>query len=133
MVKVKKMDSLGAAELLRRASEFDFPRTFAEYQRVMKRTLDAHVRMLIAEFHQKPAAKRIEKTAPAPAIRFRAGENCVRTQRERRGMRQAELARRAGLNTGYVYHIESGRSPGSIDAMTKIAKALNVRLSDLAS
>jgi transcriptional regulator with XRE-family HTH domain len=44
----------------------------------------------------------------------------------------AALARLCGVAQSYISEIETGRKPGSFEAMAKIARALSVSLDDLA-
>jgi transcriptional regulator with XRE-family HTH domain len=39
---------------------------------------------------------------------------------------------RTGVSTAYLSQIETGRKPGSFDAMAKLARALGVAMEDLA-
>lgn len=61
-----------------------------------------------------------------------AGEEPVRVYRKHRGMTVALLAEQTGLSRPYISEIETGKKTGSFDAMTRIARALNVSLDDLA-
>ncbi|HEX6144882.1 MAG TPA: helix-turn-helix transcriptional regulator [Geminicoccaceae bacterium] len=63
--------------------------------------------------------------------RLMAGEVPVRVWREHRGLSARALASRAGVSTGYLSQIETGKKPGSFDAMAKLARALGVHLEDL--
>jgi DNA-binding XRE family transcriptional regulator len=51
--------------------------------------------------------------------------------REHRGLTQRALAEKAGVQQGYLSEIESGKKPGSVDALAKIARALDVQIDDL--
>lgn len=64
--------------------------------------------------------------------RLASGEHPVRVWREHRGMTGMALAESAGVPQSYISEIETGRKPGSFDAMTRIARALSVNLDDLA-
>ena len=50
--------------------------------------------------------------------------------RKKKGLTQEELAEKAGLHRAYFWDIENGRNI-SIKTAYKIARALNVKLSDL--
>lgn len=65
------------------------------------------------------------------ARRLLAGENPVRVWREKRSLSQRALAASAGVTPSYLAEIETGRKPGSVDAMGKLARALGVRIDDL--
>lgn len=64
--------------------------------------------------------------------RLAAGESPVKVWREHRGMTAKALAAAAGINAAYLSEIETGKKPGSFDAMAKLAKALGISLDDLA-
>ena len=63
--------------------------------------------------------------------RLMAGEVPVRVWREHRGLSARALAARAGISAAYLSQIETGKKPGSFDAMAKLARALNVDMEDL--
>jgi DNA-binding XRE family transcriptional regulator len=65
-------------------------------------------------------------------LRLLSGENKLRVWREHRGLSAKELAAQAGVSPSYLSEIESGRKPGSLEAMAKLAKALKLSLDDLA-
>jgi len=76
--------------------------------------------------------KALQNYLPAELVeRLIAGENPVRIWREHRGLSARALAETAGLTPSYVSEIETGRKPGSLNAMAKIARALGVSLEDL--
>ncbi len=55
------------------------------------------------------------------------GATPVQAWREHRGMRfVTDLARATGISAAYLRDIEAGRKPGSVSALKKIAKALDV-------
>lgn len=60
------------------------------------------------------------------ARRIGAGENPLKVIREYRGLRQAELAEKAGISAIYVSQIETGRRDGSLKTVSALARALNV-------
>jgi transcriptional regulator with XRE-family HTH domain len=55
----------------------------------------------------------------------------IRRIRKERNMSQEELAFKAGLNRAYVGYIERGERKPSVDTLSKLAKALKVKLSEL--
>ena len=55
----------------------------------------------------------------------------VRVWREHRGLSGRALAARAGISAAYLRQIETGKKPGSFDAMAKLARALDVDMEDL--
>jgi ribosome-binding protein aMBF1 (putative translation factor) len=66
------------------------------------------------------------------AERLLDGEYPVMVLREHRGFSLHALAETAGLSPSDLSDIESGKKPGSIDAMERIAGALGVSLDLLA-
>jgi len=50
----------------------------------------------------------------------------LRTARENRGLNQAELGTRAGLQTSAISHFETGRRAPSFENLKKLADALGV-------
>jgi DNA-binding XRE family transcriptional regulator len=61
----------------------------------------------------------------------RAGKSLVPVWREYRGMTQTTLADASGVNRVYLSEIESGKKPGSVEALKRIAEALRIGLDDL--
>lgn len=55
----------------------------------------------------------------------------IRAARMAQGWQQAELAYRAGLNSSYVSHIETGQTKLSLPTIVKIANALSVSVDAL--
>lgn len=64
--------------------------------------------------------------------RLLAGESPLKVWREHRGLSQAELARRTGVNRVQIVDIEAGRKAGSIATLKSLAQALGLALDDLA-
>lgn len=57
----------------------------------------------------------------------------IRDIRLKRGVTQEELAHRADLDYSYVNQIENGKRNPSLDAISRIARALGVSIQDLVS
>jgi transcriptional regulator with XRE-family HTH domain len=55
----------------------------------------------------------------------------LRQLREERGFSQEQLAERADLNRSYVGEVERGRAVPSIVTVSKLAGALDIRLSSM--
>ena len=55
----------------------------------------------------------------------------IRQARIARGWQQAELAYRAGLNSSYISHIETGQTKLALPTIVKIANALSVSVDEL--
>ena len=66
------------------------------------------------------------------ANRLLNGENALRVYRDLRGITQAALAEKAGVNRVTVAEIETGRKRGSVATLRAWAGALSVSLDDLA-
>ena len=63
--------------------------------------------------------------------RIADGEHPIRVWREYRDMKAGELATAAGIAKSYLSSIETGKKPGSVSAMRRIAIALDVTIDDL--
>jgi DNA-binding XRE family transcriptional regulator len=73
-----------------------------------------------------------EETWPhALVVELCETDSRIRTYRIYRQMTIDELAEAAGIPTSELADIESGKTTGSIDAMTRIAAALRIDLDDL--
>ncbi|QEW23994.1 anaerobic benzoate catabolism transcriptional regulator (plasmid) [Marinibacterium anthonyi] len=74
-----------------------------------------------------------EELVPAEYVnRLLNGENALRVYRDLRGLTQAALAAKAGVNRVTVTEIETGRKQGSVTTLRALASALDVTLDDLA-
>ena len=65
------------------------------------------------------------------AERVAAGVHPVRVWREYRGMTASSLATESGIAQSYLSDIETGKKPGSIKALKRIATALGIAVDDL--
>ena len=65
------------------------------------------------------------------AERIAAGVHPVRVWREYRGMTASNLATQSGIVQSYLSDIETGKKPGSIKALKRIATALGIAVDDL--
>jgi DNA-binding Xre family transcriptional regulator len=103
----------------------------ADYQALLEALEDAADIALLRE--AEAAVQRGEsELMPIEMIeRLLAGESPVRVWRAHRGMSAHELARRAKLAPSYLSEIETGKKPGSFDAMARLARALGVAMEDL--
>ena len=63
--------------------------------------------------------------------RLADGEHPVRVWREHRGLKASELAASAGVAASYLSDIEKGKKSGSVNALKRLAAALNVTVDDL--
>ena len=60
-------------------------------------------------------------------------ESPVRVWREKRGLTQRALAEQAEISPSYLAEIETGRKPGSADALRRLARVLGVPMENLVS
>ena len=92
---------------------------------------------MLADIQAYDAAKsRNEEIFPAElgvklSEAARAGKSLVPVWREYREMTQTALAEASGVNRVYLSEIESGKKPGSVEALKRIAEALRIGLDDL--
>jgi len=77
------------------------------------------------------AAGEDEAIPAAFANRLLDGESPLRVWRAVRGLTQAALAEKAGVNRVQIAEIETGRKTGSVATLGKLARALGVSLDDL--
>jgi transcriptional regulator with XRE-family HTH domain len=66
----------------------------------------------------------------APKHRRVLGKN-IRVRRTRIGITQEKLAEKADLNPAYVSEVERGQENISVDALMRVATALNLTVHDL--
>ena len=55
----------------------------------------------------------------------------LREARERKGLSQAQLAKRVGVSQGLIWQIERGLKTPGVGVLTRIAKELNLSLDEL--
>jgi hypothetical protein len=107
-----------------------------DWVRVLAALEDAEDRSAIAQRRAlerslgKDVARRLYLTG-AEAVRLLDGESPVKIWREKRGLSQRALATEAKIGGGYLAEIETGRKPGSDDAIRKLSVALQVPPEDL--
>lgn len=65
------------------------------------------------------------------ATRLLDGESPIKLWRRKRGLSQRALARAAGMQPGYLAEIETGRKPGSANALDRLSTVLRVTVEDL--
>ena len=111
--------------------------TRAEYEALLRRLEDAEdsaaTDRLEARIEKEGFAAATADYLPVELVeRLVAGEHPIRVWRAQRGLTREALAAAAGMAPSYLTEIETGRKPGSFDAMVKLATALRVSLDDLA-
>ena len=77
------------------------------------------------------AAGRDDGLPAALYRRLRAGEHPIRVWRAHRKISLNALAERASVARAYLSEIETGKKPGSVAALQRIARALRVGIDDL--
>jgi ribosome-binding protein aMBF1 (putative translation factor) len=103
----------------------------ADYEALVREADDAADAAQIREAEARVAAGEDEYVPIEITRRLMAGEVPVRVWREHRGLSARALAARAGISAAYLSQIETGKKPGSFDAMARLARALGVDMEDL--
>jgi DNA-binding XRE family transcriptional regulator len=103
----------------------------ADYEALLRRAEDATDAAQIRETEARVAAGQDEYVPIAVTKRLMAGEVPVRVWREHRALSARALASRAGISASYLSQIETGKKPGSFDAVAKLARTLGVTIEDL--
>jgi DNA-binding Xre family transcriptional regulator len=103
----------------------------ADYEALVREAEDAADAAQIREAEARVAAGEDEYVPIELTRRLMAGEVPVRVWREHRGLSARTLAGRAGISAAYLSQIETGKKPGSFEAMAKLARALDVDMEDL--
>ena len=60
-------------------------------------------------------------------------ESPVKVWREKRGLSQRELGEQAGVSSSYLAEIETGKKPGSAEALRKLSRVLGIPMENLVS
>ena len=120
----------------RAADSVTLPR--AEYDALICRLEDAEdnaaIDRLEARIEREGFATATADYLPGELVaRLVAGEHPIRIWRLHRGLTREALAATAGVSPSYLTEIETGRKPGSFDAMIKLAASLHVPLDDIAA
>jgi transcriptional regulator with XRE-family HTH domain len=68
------------------------------------------------------------RTEPQPGL-----ARAIRSLRTERGLSQEEVGLRAGIHPTWVSHLESGRNNPAWGSVRRVARALDVKLSELAA
>jgi transcriptional regulator with XRE-family HTH domain len=67
------------------------------------------------------------------AERLLEGESPIKVWRNKRKLSQRALAATGGIQPGYLAEIETGKKPGSVDALHRLSVVLGVAMKDLMS
>ncbi len=107
-----------------------------DWTQLLSELEDAQDRAAVVERRRHEAAKgmqaaRRDYLTAREVRRLLDGESPVKVWREKRGHSQRELAAAAGVSAGYLAEIETRRKPGSVEALARLGKALQVQIEDL--
>ena len=107
-----------------------------DWTQLLSELEDALDRAAVVERRREEAGKGVQAARRSyltaqEARRLLDGESPVKVWREKRGRSQRELAAAAGVSAGYLAEIETGRKPGSVLALARLARALQVQMEDL--
>lgn len=110
----------------------------SEYEALLDRLEDAEdaARLSAIEARERNIGKEAARADYLPLSlvdRLCTGEHPVRVWRAHRGLTREALAAAAGVAPSYLTEIETGRKPGSFNALTKLAAALKISLDDIAA
>ena len=103
----------------------------ADFEALLRQAEDAADTAQMREAEARVAAGEDEYVPIEITRRLIAGEVPVRVWREHRDLSARALAARAGISAAYLSQIETGKKPGSFEAMAKLARALGVAMEDL--
>jgi len=108
-----------------------------EYEALLDRLEDAEDATRLREIEatertQGKDAARADYLSAELVDRLVTGEHPIRIWRQHRGLTREALAASAGVAPSYVTEIETGKKPGSFDALVKLAAALKISLDDIA-
>lgn len=73
----------------------------------------------------------IVRVSPATAQIQKSFGECLRAERKKRELTQAEVAERAGLSLNYEGDLERGLKMPSLEAVIRLAKALDLTVAQL--
>jgi mRNA interferase RelE/StbE len=103
--------------------------TRAEHEALRERVEDLEDTLLLIAVEGKT---KVDDCLPVELVkRMLAGESLVRLWREHRGLGLNELAKAAGIPRSYLSEIENKKKPGSVAALSALAKTLRVAVDDL--
>ncbi len=112
--------------------------TRAQYEALLNRLEDAEDRAIVAgaQAREKALGKKAARADALPLELVEAlarGTHPVRVFRKHRSLTLDALAEATGIAQSYLTEIETRKKPGSLDALIKIAAALEVPLDDIAA
>ncbi len=84
---------------------------------------DAEDRMTLVVAAEARAEAPLPESVSAAIL---AGDSCLKALRTWRGLTQAELAKRSGIDQGYISEIENRGKTGMPETLARLAGALDV-------
>lgn len=103
-----------------------------DFEAIAELVADAHDLADAEAVKARLAAHETEVFPFEVAERMLDGDHPIKALREFRGETLRGLAETAGISASYLSEIETGKKPGSFEAMARIARALAVPLDLLA-
>lgn len=110
----------------------------ADWESLLERLDDAEDAAAVAERRAREAAigrdvVRRDYLTGDELRRLLDWESPLKLWREKRGLSQRALAQAAGVSASYLAEIETGRKPGSVEAVANLARALDLPMERLVS
>jgi len=105
--------------------------TRAGWNSVVEALEDAAARTAVRKSIAREEAGEDDGLSSALYRRLRAGEHPIRVWRAHRKLGLNALAERASIAPAYLSEIETGKKPGSVAALQRIARVLRVEIDDL--
>jgi DNA-binding Xre family transcriptional regulator len=105
--------------------------TRAGWNAIIEALEDATARAAVRASTGRAEAGQDDGLPAALYRRLRAGEHPIRVWRAHRKISLNALAERASVARAYLSEIETGKKPGSVVALQRIARALRVGIDDL--
>ena len=84
---------------------------------------DAEDRMTLVIAAEARSDAPLPETVSAAIL---GGDSCLKALRTWRGLTQAELSKRSGINQGYVSELEARAKTGTQESLAKLAAALDI-------
>ena len=109
-----------------------------DWQALMARLEDLEDIAAIEErlAHEKKVGKAVARRDYMTSDELRRildDESPVKVWRDKRGLSQRALAEQAGVSPSYLAEIETGKKPGSADALRKLSRVLEIPMENLMS
>src|SRR5258706_6579351 len=105
--------------------------TRAGWNAIIEALDDATARAAVRTSVRRAEAEQDDGLSAVLYRRLRAGEHPIRVWRAHRKLSLNAVAERASVARAYLSEIETGKKPGSVAALQRIARALRVGIDDL--